>query len=233
MKISLTVVLPAFNEQENLDEAIDNVLRAVDGLVSDLEIIVVDDGSKDNTQKLALKRAMTDKRIICVSNETNKGYGFSYQRGVKLATKDYVGVYTSDNDMSWESFRDLIINIERADIISPYTSNTHDRPMLRRFLSAAFTGMMNIIFGLNMKYFNGPFIARRNILQALTINSTGLTVLAECKVKLMRQGYTCVEIPFIHVHRQKGKSSALRFKSIKAAFVAVWQLYRDVYLIKG
>lgn len=233
MMISLTVLLPAFNEQENLNEAIDNVLRAVDGLVNDLEILIINDGSSDDTLKIATTRAAEDKRIRCVSNEINKGYGFSYQRGVTLATKEYVGVYTSDNDMSWESFRDLIINIERADIISPYTSNTHDRPILRRALSAFFTLMMNIIFGLRMKYFNGPFIARRSILQALTINSTGLTVLAECKVKLMRQGYTCVEIPFIHVHRQKGKSSALRFKSIKAAFVAVWKLYRDVYLIKG
>ena len=146
--------------------------------------------------------------------------------------KDFVGVYTSDNDMSWESFRDLLINIERADIISPYTSNTKDRPILRRFFSASFTWVMNILFGLNMKYFNGPFIAKRDVLKNLNIRSTGLTVLAECKVKLMRQGCTCVEIPFIHVRRQNGKSSALRFKSIYAAFAAIWHLFQDVYLKK-
>ena len=222
-------MLPAYNEQENLEEALDNVLRAVDGLVDDLEVIVIDDGSVDATPVIAKQRAAQDKRIRWVSNECNKGYGYSYRRGIALATKGYVGVYTSDNDMSWESFRDLIKNVYRADIISPYTSNTHDRPLLRRVVSYVFTLLMNIVFRLRMRYFNGPFITRRDILQVLNIRSTGLTVLAECKVKLMRQGYTCMEIPFIHVRRQKGKSSALRLKSIKAACVAVWHLYWDVY----
>ena len=223
------MVLPAYNEQDNLDEALDNILRAVDGLVDDIEIIVIDDGSQDATASIAHHRAARDQRIRCVSNERNQGYGYSYRRGVGLATKDYVGVYTSDNDMSWESFRDLVKNIDRADIISPYTINTYDRPFLRRAFSTTFTLSMNFLFGLQMKYFNGPYITRREIVQALNIRSTGLTVLAECKVKLIRQGYTCIEIPFIHVRRQKGKSSALRLKSIKAAFVAVWHLYLDVY----
>lgn len=225
--------MPAYNEVDNIDEAITNVLRAVEGIAGDLEIIVIDDGSKDATGEIARKRSAQDKRIKCVTNEHNMGYGYSYRRGVGMATKEYVAVYTSDNDMHWESLRDLIANIGEADIISPYTSNAHERAFARRFFSSSFTLFMNIIFGLNMKYFNGPYVTRREILQPLHIRSNGLTVLAECKVKLMRQGYTCKEIPFTHVQRQKGKSSALSYKSIKAAFIAVWDLVRDVYFGGG
>src|ERR1700743_753404 len=102
---SLTVVIPAFNEQANLALSLDNVRRAMDGLVTDYEIIVIDDGSIDRTSVIAWEKSQEDPRIKCVSNEHNQGYGYSYWRGVSLATKDYVGVFTADNDMSWESFR--------------------------------------------------------------------------------------------------------------------------------
>ena len=146
-----------------------------------------------------------------------------------MASKAHVGVYTADNDMSWESFRDLVKNIGQADIISSYMSNTHQRQWLRRVFSKIFVVLMNAVFGMRVKYFNGCFIGRRDILQALTIRSNGLTVLAECKVKLIKQGFSCLEIPFIHIPRRAGRSSALRLKSIKATIEAVWFLYWDVY----
>ena len=89
--------------------------------------------------------------------------------------------------------------------------------------------MMNTAFGLKLKYFNGPLISRREILQALPIRSTGLTILAESKVRMIRQGRSYVELPFTHAHRSSGRSTALRFESIKAVVKAVGSLYRDVY----
>jgi len=229
MNKSLTVVLPAYNEQDNLGQSLDNLHRALEGLVDDYEIIVIDDGSHDQTALIARTQARLDSRIQCVSNDRNRGYGYSYRRGVMMARKAHVGVYTADNDMSWESFRDLVKNIGQADIISSYMSNPHDREWLRRTLSKIFVVMMNTIFRMRLKYVNGCFIGRRDILQALTIRSNGLTVLAECKVKLIKQGFSCLEVPFIHVPRRGGRSSALRLKSIKATIEAMWFLYWDVY----
>ncbi len=212
-----------------MDLALSNVLRSLEGLVTDVEIIVIDDGSCDNTRAIAGQWALKDKRISCVRNETNQGYGYSYLRGVSLAAKDHVGVYTADNDMSWESFRELVKQIGQADILSSYMCNTNEREWPRRILSRMFVMIINGVFNIRLKYVNGPFIARRNILQALTVRSRGLTVLAECKVKLMRQGYSCMEIPFKYVPRQGGQSSALSFKSIKAVVKAVSLLFWDVY----
>jgi len=66
----------------------------------------------------------------------------------------------------------------------------------------------------------------------LTIRSKGLTVLAECKVKLIKKGYTYLEIPFTYTRRRCGRSTALRLKSIKAVIEAMGCLYRDVYWSK-
>lgn len=226
---TLTVVIPAFNEQANLDKALDNVVRALEGLVTDYEVIVIDDGSIDRTASIAQARAQRDPRIRCISNDQNRGYGYSYWRGVMAATKDYVGVFTADNDMSWESLRDLVQNMGQADILSSYMCNTHQRELGRRALSRLFVIMMNTVFQMNLKYFNGPFIGRRQLLQGLSIRSKGLTVLAECKVKLIKRGCSWREIPFTYVRRTGGRSTALRLKSIKAVLAAVGGMYKDIY----
>jgi glycosyltransferase involved in cell wall biosynthesis len=225
---SLTVVVPAYNEQENLGQALDDIGRALEGLIDDYEIIVVNDGSLDETAAIAQAKGEQDPRILCISNESNQGYGYSYRRGVAAATKEYVGVFNGDNDQSWDSFRDLIKNMEKADIVSLYTANTHERPWLRRFLSRGFVILMNTLFGMNLKYFNGCFISHRKLLQSLNLHSQGLTALAECKVKLIRQGHSYLEIPCIHVPRRGGRSTALSFKSIAASVEAVLLLYREI-----
>jgi glycosyltransferase involved in cell wall biosynthesis len=229
MNKSLTVVIPAYNEQDNLNQALDNVARAVEGLVDDYEIIVIDDGSHDRTPLIAQERMRQDARITCISNDGNCGYGYSYWRGVMSARHSYVGVFTADNDMSWESFRDLVKNIGQADILSSYMSNTHEREWERRLLSRIFVILMNTAFSMKLKYFNGPFIGRRKQLQELAIRSKGLTVLAECKVRLIKKGCSYVEIPFTYIRRSSGRSTALSLKSIKAVTLAVGSLYRDVY----
>jgi len=229
MNKTLTVIIPAYNEQENLPQALEDITRALEGLIDDYEIIVVDDGSKDRTAVIAQERARRDARFKVLSNDRNRGYGYSYQRGVKAAGKEFIGVYSGDNELHWESFRDLVKNIGQADIITQYSSNPQDRPWFRRLLSRMFTLLMNTLFGMKLKYFNGCFICRREILQALTIRSQGLTVHAECLVKLIKQGYSYFEIPFTHIPRSKGHSSALSLKSIKAVFAAVFLLYLDIY----
>lgn len=233
MNGSLTVVIPAYNEQDNLNSGLDSVERALEGLVDDYEIIVVDDGSKDRTAAIALERGRKNARIRCISHERNRGYGHAYWTGVTHATKDHVGGFPADNDMSWESLRDMVKNRGKADIITSYMINPQDRDWPRRTLSRAFVVMMNALFNMRLKYFNGLFIGRRDLLQPLTLRSGGLTVLAECKVRLIKKGHSYLEVPFIHVPRQCGASTALRWKSIKAVVAAVFFLHKDIYWAKG
>ena len=229
-KPSLTVVIPAYNEQENLKEAVDRVHRIVDGLVDDYEIIIVDDASKDGTFAIAQQESLQDKHIHFLRNDSNQGFGYSFMRGVGAAQKEYIAALSADNDVSWESLRELVGHIGEAHVLSAYMNNPGAREWPRRVISKIFVMLLNSLFGMRLKYFNGPFIVRREDLQALTIRSKGLTVVAECKIKLIKQGHSFLEIPFEHIPRQKGRSTALSFKSLKAVTSAVVRLYRDIYL---
>ncbi len=228
MDKSLTVVVPAFNEEQNILSAIENVKGALEGM--DWEIIVVNDGSSDQTGSLAEKKAKTDARVRVVHNEKNLGYGHAFQRGVGLATRSYIGIFPGDNDMSAKSLLDLVENIGDADMITAYMSDSKRRPWGRRCLSRLFVFLLSVLFGLPLKYYNGPFICRRGLLQSLAIKSEGLTALAECKIRLLKMGCTYKEIRFDHTGRQAGRSSALRWKSIKQTLRNVAILFKDIYL---
>ena len=229
MNNSVTVVIPAYREEDNIEAAIDNVQKALQSVTKDYEIIVVDDGSPDKTGDFARLKAQQDPRIRVAVNAINQGFGYSFARGVKMATKEFVTVFPGDNDMSANSLKDLLEARGSADLIVSYMQKTNKRSIFRRIVSKTFVMIMNILFGLNLKYFNGAFICRTSMLQAIPIKSTGLAALAECIVRLLKQGVSWRAIYFEHVGRRHGKSKAFDLKNIHAVSKTIWVLWRDIY----
>jgi len=229
---SVTVVIPAYREENNIEAAIDNVLRVVQSITTDYEIIVIDDGSPDKTGDFARLKAESDPNIRVAVNANNEGFGYSFARGVKMATKEFVTVFPGDNDMSAESLKDLIEARGSADLIVSYMKKTTKRSFFRRLVSKTFVVMMNMLFGLKLKYYNGALIARTALLKTIPIKSTGLAALAECIVRLLKQGVTWRAVYFEHVGRRHGQSKAFNKKSICAIFKTIWVLWRDIYFPK-
>ncbi len=226
---SVTVIIPAYREESNIEEAIDNAVSAVSSLTNDYEIIVIDDGSPDKTGDFARLKAETNPNIRVAVNAVNQGFGYSFARGVKMAAKEYVTVFPGDNDMAAQSLEELVASRGGADIVITYMRKTDKRSFLRRILSSFFVGVMNIIFMLNLKYYNGAFICRRQLLQSISIKSMGLAALAECIIRLLKSGRTYKAIYFEHSGRKHEKSKALTVKSFLAVVRTVLVLAKDVY----
>lgn len=229
MNGSVTIVIPAFREENNIEAAIDSVLRAVQSVTQDYEIIVVDDGSPDKTGDFARLKAQVNPNIRVAVNVTNQGFGYSFARGVKMATKEFVTVFPGDNDMSALSLKDLIEARGSADLIVSYMQKTNKRSLFRCFVSKTFVVIMNTLFGLKLKYFNGSLICRTSLLQSIPIKSTGLAALAECIVRLLKQGASWRPIYFEHVGRRHEQSKAFNLKSVNAVIKTIWILWVDIY----
>lgn len=232
MHKDVSVVIPAFNEEKNIEAAIDSVIRAVSGLVDDYEIVVVNDGSRDRTGALAEHRARANPHIKVVHHQTNKGFGVTFYDGVQAATKTYLTGFPGDNDASWESLRDVINEIGSADLIVTYMADMRNRSLLRRFISRSFVFLMNGLFGLRLKYYNGLFICKRTVIQAIPIKSSGLAAAAECLVRMIKSGCSYKEICFHHTGRRAGKSTALTMKSLKIVIKTIFVLFKDIYFSK-
>ena len=230
MDNSVTIVIPAFREEGNIEAAIDNACLIAQKVTQDYEIIVVDDGSPDKTGDFARLKAQVDPHIRVAVNARNEGFGYSFARGVKMATKEFITVFPGDNDMSADSLKDLLDARGSADLIISYMQKTRKRSLFRRGVSMAFVIIMNFLFGLKLEYYNGAFICRTARLKAIPIKSTGLAALAECIVRLLRQGASYRIIFFEHVGRRHERSKAFNLKSINAVLKTIWILWRDIYI---
>ena len=226
---SVTIIIPAFREEENIEAAIDNALKVAQSVTQEYEIIVVDDGSPDKTGDFARVKAQSNPNIRVAANVNNQGFGYSFARGVKMATKEFITVFPGDNDMSAHSLKDLIEARGSADLIVSYMQKTTKRSFFRRIVSKTFVVIMNLLFGLKLKYYNGAFICRTALLKAIPIKSMGLAALAECIVRLLKQGVSWRVIYFEHIGRRHEKSKAFNLKSINAVLKTVWVLWWDIY----
>jgi len=229
MKNSVTIIIPAYREENNIEAAIDNVLRVLRASTQEYEVIVVDDGSPDQTGDFARFKAQIDPNIRVAVNAANEGFGYSFARGVKMATKEYITVFPGDNDMSALSLKDLLEARGTADLVISYMEKTNKRSFFRRLVSKTFVLIMNLLFGLKLKYYNGSFICRASLLKSIPIKSTGLAALAECIVRLLKQGVSYRAVYFEHTGRRHEKSKAFNLKSFKSVSKTIWILCQDIY----
>ncbi len=233
MSKAITVVIPAFNEEANIADAIHSVADAFSGFSEDYEILVVNDGSSDMTGQNAEAEAQKNKRVRVIHNEQNCGHAFTLNRGFKCASKDYVTVFPGDNEISALYLRTFLAQMGKADLIISYMVSMKNRPIYRRFISYSFVIILDILFGMRLKCFNGATLYRTEDVRSLEIKSSqGMTILAECLIRLIKSGATYKEVPFDFVGRKGGHSRALSFKNFMECFKVISILLRDVYFLK-
>ena len=225
---TISILLPAYNEEKNLVATAEEVLKALGNRFGGYEIIIIDDHSSDRTGEFADSLAQGNANIKVLHNETNKGFGYSYRRGVAAATCDYVCFFPADNCVPTECIQAIFDQVGKADIILNYTSNLEIRVPMRRFLSRTYTGLMNTLFGLNLTIINGPTVHKRPIIQAVKISTDGFAFMAEIMVRLISSGHSYLEIGTPIRERKYGSVKAFRFKNVISVFKTAWTLFWDV-----
>ena len=153
MHSSISVIIPAFNEEKNLKPTVDEVLRAIRDHFSEFEIIIIDDGSTDSTCSVANSLAIGNPDIKIVHNSNNRGFGYSYQRGVQMSACDYVIWIPGDNDFPSSSLEALFNQVGQADVIMHYTLNPELRSFPGLIVYLRYTWLLNLRFGLRLHYF--------------------------------------------------------------------------------
>ncbi len=226
--MSLSVVIPARNEEGNLKECVRAVVDAVDGLFSEYEIIIVDDGSTDGTGLLADRLASELPAVRAVHNPRCLGFARAYRRGVSEATKAYIALIPGDNEIDPASVRAIFEAVGSADIVVPFTANPEIRPWFRRALSRAFTATVNLLFGLRVRYFQGPAVYPAELLRRLPTTTTGFVFLAEVLIRALAGGYRGVQVPMYIHPRRYGASAAVSLANIvttlRTLAVLVWDV---------
>jgi glycosyltransferase involved in cell wall biosynthesis len=230
MKKTITVIVPAFNEEANIKDAIENILFAIGNNFEDYEILVFDDGSTDRTGEIIDEFAVNNDKIKALHNGRNRGFGYCCGRGVEIAGMNYISILPGDNEIEGFSVREMFKAIGVADIISPYTVNIEVRPRHRIIISSLYVLIMNILFRCNLHYYTGPAIHRRDLLRKIPLKISNFAFMSVVLVKLIRSGYSFVEVPIYIRNRTQGKSKAFKIKHVISVLCTIGKLFWEVQI---
>ena len=216
---SLSIIIPAYNESENIIDTLENVTKALEPLQVRHEILVIDDGSTDTTAALVTSNLTRFPAVRLLVNERNMGFGWSYRRGVDAASLDHIVMVHGDNAWGHETLRAFFSRVGQADVIVGYTRNMWGtRTKTRTLISKAYTLAVNLITRRRLKYYNGLQIHSAPVLKSIRIQSSGYGFQSEVLVKSLRRTRTVIEVPMDLIEREKGESKAFRLKNFVDVF---------------
>ena len=216
--VSLSFVIPAFNEEPNVAEALRRASTVLQACNLDYEIILVNDGSRDRTGEIAKSMIGTIPNLRVVENNPNRGYGGALKTGFYAAIKEWIAFAPSDNQFDFNQLSDLMAYANTADIVTGYRANDAD-PFMRRVNRWGWNSVVQILFGYMTRDIDCGFkLFRREILQHVTLNSDGARVDTELLAGAKARGYKIVEVPLKHLPRTAGASTGANIKVILRAF---------------
>jgi len=233
---SISVIVPCYNEEKNVRGAIESIGKALlsapgprggQGL-SDYEILLFNDCSTDSTGAIADGLLSTEPRLKVIHNPRNMGFGYNYTEGVRLASRDYVIMVPGDNEIPSGAIEEVLSHISEADIIIPFTANPWTRPLSRRVVSRAFVLLMNSLFGLRLRYYNGTCLIRASMLKKVPMKTWGFAYMAAILVRLLRTGASFIEVGVVIRPRESGKSKAFRPRNVISVVGALAGLFWEV-----
>lgn len=214
MRDGVTIVMPTYNEANNVVRAATSVKEICEKVRVPFELIIVNDGSTDETARIVKLLARKHGFIRIIDYAVNRGFGYAFRQGLAVAAMPYVGIFPSDNEMSKESLKDLLTARCSADFVSTYMANPLMRTLERRIISHAFVTTANILFHLNLRYYTGPFICKTTLAARTRLTSDGFTMPAELRIRLIGAGCSYREISFMFSPRTHGRTSIFRMRTI-------------------
>jgi len=223
--LTLSVVLPAHNEAENIQNTVDNCVSYLEGKVSDYEVVVVNDGSQDATKDIVLEMSSKNSKIVLVNHEVNKGYGAALRSGFEEASCEYIFFMDSDGQFDIQDLDRLLPLAGPENVIIGYREDRADSFI--RSLNAWLYGMyIYLMFGLNVKDMDCAFkiFPNKAYQDIKPIKSGGALFTAEFLIKLKKAGYQLKEVPVRHFPRQFGTQSGANIRVILRMFKESWKL---------
>lgn len=233
MKKSLSVIIPAYNEEKNLAASLSTINTAVKKIFNDYELIILNDGSTDRTGIIADTLAKKNSKIRVIHFKRNRGFGAMYQEGVKRAKNQYLIMIPGDNEILSESITLILKHTGEADIVLSYTTNKTARPMSRRIISASFTKLLNILFGFNLKYYIGMVVYETSLVKNVKMTTNSFAFQAEILIRLLKSGHSYKEIPMKIKPYGGSVTKVFRITNITGVLMTVLRLFFDIYLRKN
>lgn len=225
------VIVPTYNERENIAPIVESILSKDPRI----DVLVVDDGSPDGTGAIVDEIASTNSRVFALHRAGKMGLGTAYLEGFRWAlAREYAYVFEMDADFSHnpDHLPEFLRRIEDADVVlgSRYRNGrvtVVNWPMSRLLLSYAANIYARAVTGLPLFDSTGGFKCfRRKVLEQIDLSgvkSNGYAFQIEMNFRIWKKGFRIVEIPIVFVDRTEGESKMSK-RIVREAVWMVWRL---------
>lgn len=211
----LSVVAPAYNEEEIIEETIQEWEDYLTQEKLEAEIVICDDGSTDQTGKILTRLQKIHPNLAICTNQPNRGYGYALQKAIKQARGKLIMTLDSDGQFDIKEFKKLYHKLTQGhyDCVAGYRYKKRDN-LARILADRGFNLIMRTVFSLNFKDTNcAQKLYRRALIQKIKVEARGYPAPTEIIVKAREAGWKIGEVPVVHYERKKGMTKLKLFKT--------------------
>ncbi|MFA5158945.1 MAG: glycosyltransferase family 2 protein [Candidatus Omnitrophota bacterium] len=218
----ISFITPVYNEEENIARMLANLFAVLTTHPEwNWEVILIEDGSKDRTQKVLEAEVLKYPNSQLIIHKINQGYTQSLKDGLKVARGQYLMYVGADEEFDSSEIPDFVEILRKGetDVLLGVRWQRNAYQLFRFFLSVVYIFMLNYLFKIRINDYNWSQAWSRKVLERINLTSKSLFVLPEIIIKAHDLGFHIKEIPSNHRGRQAGKSSV----NIKIMGFALWE----------
>lgn len=204
---SLSIVIPAYNEEGNLTNLVKETLKDASEITNDFEIIVVNDGSSDKTAVVANSLAKVYKNVKVIHHKKNQGLARTVWTGIRSSNKDIILYIEGDGQQPFRDQINLLRKIKDADVVLGIRGKRIDYNLFRNTLSQGYLILLRLFFNLKYQDVNWSQAYRRKIFDKVELKSITPFFSTEVAIRASRQGFRVEEALSTYKPRENGSSS--------------------------
>lgn len=213
---SLTVFFPAYNDAGTIASMVVSAVQAARELVPEFEVLVVNDGSTDQTGQVLSELASLYAPVVrVIHHEKNRGYGAALRTGFLGASKDWL--FYTDGDAQYDPREmGMLFNALRpdVDVVNGYKISRQD-PLHRVIIGHIYNFLVKRLFRIKLTDVDCDFrLIRTSLFKQVPLESSSGTICVELVKKFQDLGFRFAEVPVHHFHRAYGRSQFFNFRRL-------------------
>jgi len=215
---SLSVVLPAHNEEEAVATTVHEVIETLSAWMLDFEIIVVDDGSQDDTGAILDTISTTHPYVKVIHHPVNQGYGAALVSGFEAASRDLTFFMDSDGQFDIHDLGLFLPLIKEYDAVLGYRIDRQDTWM-RKVNALGWKKLVGLVFGIHVRDVDCAFkLYPTSFFRENTLETRGAMINTEILYKFTRAGNAYTQVGVRHLPRHGGRATGAKPSVILRAF---------------
>jgi len=228
----LSVFFPCYNEEKNIANTVSKAVKVLKDTTQNWEIIIVNDGSKDNTAQVALKIQKQYPNIRIITHNPNRGYGAAFKSGLYNSKYKWIAFTDSDGQFDFSEIKNFIKTqqVTNADLVIGYYLGRKVSPIVV-LTSKIWELIVFILFGLHVTDIDCgfKFVSKKVVDTIPRLEAErGAFISSEFLIKSKKAGFKITEIGVHHYPRTEGQATGRQLKVIIKSFTDLFKLWYKI-----